>query len=297
MKKMKLPVWFYGFTAMLFWGLSFIWTTILLRYYEPVTIIFLRLVISSGFLFLIIWLFGKKEQIQRKDIGLLVLSAVFNPFLYFLGENNGLKFTTPAVTSVIIATIPVFSPVVAYVYFREKLSIPHIAGILLCFSGIIIMLINKHYLLIVDPRGLYFLSGAVLAALIYSVLLKKLTYRYSPLTIISWQNMIGVFLFLPLFLVFNLQPFIAVKMNMEILSSLFFLAILASSVSYICYTITLKSVGISKANIYTNLIPVFTVVFSYFIISEQFTTGKIAGILMVISGVFISERKYRQKKP
>jgi len=292
MKKLDLPVYFYGFTAMLFWGMSFIWTTILLRYYQPVTIILLRLVISSSFLFLIIWLFHKKEQIHKKDIGLLVLSALFNPFLYFLCENNGLKFITPAVTSVIIATIPVFSPVVAYVYFRERLSFQNLAGILICFSGIVIMLINKQYSLNVDPKGIYFLSGAVLSALIYSVLLKKLTCRYSALTIISWQNLIGILFFLPLFLIFNFDHFIKVRMNVEIISSFLLLAILASSVSYIFYTITLKSIGISKANIYTNLIPVFTAVFSYFFISELFTAAKIAGIFMVITGVFISEKKF-----
>jgi drug/metabolite transporter (DMT)-like permease len=291
MKNLKFPIWFYGLTAMLFWGLSFIWTTILLRYYQPVTIIFLRLVISSCFLFLIIRLFSKHEHIHKKDIGLFLLSAFFNPFLYFLGENNGLRFTTPAVTSVIIATIPVFSPVVAYVYFREKISFIQIAGILICFLGIIIMLINKQYLLIIDPRGIYFLGGAVLSALFYSVLLKKLTYRYTPLTIISLQNLIGVIFFLPLFLIFNVRGFISVPLNPEILSSLFLLAILASSVSYIFYTIVLESVGISKTNVYTNLIPVFTAIFSYLIISELFTVGKIAGILIVLAGVFISERK------
>jgi drug/metabolite transporter (DMT)-like permease len=293
MKIPKLPIWFYGFTAMLFWGLSFIWTTILLRYYEPVTIIFLRLVISSCFLFLFIRLFNKMERIRKKDIGLFILSALFNPFLYFLGENNGLKFTSPAVTSVIIATIPVFSPIVAYIWFREKLSILQISGIFVCFLGIVIMLINRQYLLVIDPRGLWFLSGAVLSALFYSVLLKKLTYRYTPLTIISWQNLIGVIFFLPLFLIFNVREFKSVQMNFEILSSLFLLAILASSVSYIFYTILLKSIGISKANIYTNLIPVFTAIFSYLIISELFTVGKIAGILIVLAGVFISERKFR----
>ena len=81
-------------------------------------------------------------------------------------------------------------------------------------------------------------------------------------------------------------------MNVEIISSFLLLAILASSVSYIFYTITLKSIGISKANIYTNLIPVFTAVFSYFFISELFTAAKIAGIFMVITGVFISEKKF-----
>src|ERR1039457_5831951 len=220
MKNLKFPIWFYGLTAMLFWGLSFIWTTILLRYYQPVTIIFLRLVISSCFLFLIIRLFSKHEHIHKKDIGLFLLSAFFNPFLYFLGENNGLRFTTPAVTSVIIATIPVFSPVVAYVYFREKISFIQIAGILICFLGIIIMLINKQYLLIIDPRGIYFLGGAVLSALFYSVLLKKLTYRYTPLTIISLQNLIGVIFFLPLFLIFNVRGFISVPRSEEYASEL-----------------------------------------------------------------------------
>ena len=76
MKNLNLPVWFYGFTAMLFWGMSFIWTTILLRFYPPVTIIFLRLGISSCFLFLIIGLAGKFEKIKRKDIPLFFFSAL-----------------------------------------------------------------------------------------------------------------------------------------------------------------------------------------------------------------------------
>lgn len=80
-----------------------------------------------------------------------------------------------------------------------------------------------------------------------------------------------------------------VTINFEILSSLLCLAILASSVSYIFYTITLRSIGISKTNVYTNLIPVFTAVFSYFIISELFTLSKIAGIVMVLGGVFLAE--------
>ena len=121
MKKPNLPVYFYGFTAMLFWGMSFIWTTILLKYYEPVTIIQLRLIISAAFLFLIIWLTGKACRIHKKDVVLLIFSALFNPFLYFLGENNGLKFTSPAVTSVIIAMIPVFSPWSPIFIFARKL--------------------------------------------------------------------------------------------------------------------------------------------------------------------------------
>ncbi|MCX6249912.1 MAG: DMT family transporter [Bacteroidetes bacterium] len=294
MQKFRLPVYFYGLFAMVFWGMSFIWTTILLKYYPPVTIIFLRLIISSCFLFLVIFLSGRSEQIKRKDMGWILLSALFNPFLYFLGENNGLKFTSPAITSVVIATIPVFSPVVAYLSFREKISFLNIVGIFICFAGLLIMLVNKHLSLEVNPLGLYFLGGAVISALFYSVLLRKLTYSYSAMTLIAWQNLIGVILFMPLFLIYDRENFFKVEMNSEIITSLFLLAIVASSLAFVFYARTVKLLGISKANIFTNLIPVFTAIFSYFILSEVLTKGKITGIIIVIFGVFISEIKKRQ---
>ncbi len=295
MRKLKIPVYVYGFAAMLFWGMSFIWTSILLKYYQPVTIIFLRLIISSCFLFLMIYLFKRSERLKRKDLGLIFLSALFNPFLYFLGENTGLKYSTPAVTSVIIATIPVFSPVVAWFSLKERISFLNITGILICFSGLIVMLVDKHFVLSIDPLGLIFLGSAVLSALVYSVLLKRLTSRYSPLSLIAWQNLIGVFLFFPIFLAFDLSQFREVPVNTEIVTSLFLLAILASSVSYVCYAMTVRSLGITKANVFTNLIPVFTSILSFLILSELFTLQKIIGISVVIGGVFISELKRKNE--
>jgi drug/metabolite transporter (DMT)-like permease len=294
MKYLKIPVYIYAIGAMLFWGMSFIWTTILLKYYPPVTIIFIRLILSSCFLFLVMFLLGKKETIKRKDFGLIFLSSVFNPFLYFLGENTGLKYTTPAITSVIIATIPVFSPVVAYFSMKERISLLNIAGIFLCFGGLLVMLVTGSFSLSVEPRGLIFLAIAVFSALIYTVLLKRLTARYSPLSLIAWQNLLGVFLFLPVFLAMDLRHFMNTEMNHEIVTSFFLLAILASSLSYVFYAKSVKVLGISKANVFTNLIPVITVAMSFFIISEPFTIRKLTGILIVIAGVCISERT---KKP
>ena len=139
MKKVQLPVYFYPLAAMLFWGMSFVWTSILLKYFQPVSIIFIRLIISSLFLFSVSLIFNKWEKVQRADFWLFFLSAVFNPFLYFLGENYGLKYSSPTTTSVIIATIPVFSPIVAYFFFREKLTLVNIAGLFLSFGGVILM--------------------------------------------------------------------------------------------------------------------------------------------------------------
>ena len=295
LKNLKIPVYFYPLAAMLFWGMSFVWSSILLKYYEPVTIIFIRLIISSSFLFLVIFLFKKHEKVALSDFWLFFLSALFNPFFYFLGENYGLKYSTSTIASVIIATIPVFSPITAYVTFHEKLSWINIAGILVSFSGIVVMLITKDLSLGIDKRGIFFLAGAVAAALVYSVLLRKLTFKYNPLTIISRQNLIGVLLFLPFFLFFEAPSFLKVKINHEIVTSFLLLSILASSLSFVFYTKTIQLFGISKANIFSNLIPVFTAMFSYFLLSEYFSFQKIIGILIVIAGVYLSE--INKKKP
>jgi drug/metabolite transporter (DMT)-like permease len=296
LKKISLPVYFYPLAAMLFWGMSFVWTSILLdNQLEPVTIIFIRLILSSLFLFSVSLIFRSWERIQRSDYWLFLFSAVFNPFLYFLGENYGLKYSSSTIASVIIATIPVFSPVIAYAYFREKLTLLNIAGLFLSFGGVILMLITKDLSLSIDVKGIIFLSGAVLSALIYSVLVRKLTFRYRPLTIIKYQNLIGVFLFLPVFLVFELRSAVHIKLNVEIVSSFLLLSILASSLSYVFYTKSIQMLGISKANIFSNLIPVFTAGFSFFLINEGFTLQKIAGMVLVIAGVFISEINGRKK--
>ena len=290
MKNFQIPAPFFAVAAMLFWGLSFIWSSVLLKYYEPVTIIFIRLIISSVFLFIIIYIFRQREKIAKKDYRLIFLSALFNPFLYFLCENYGLKFSTPTIASVIIATIPVFAPLVAWVTLREKLAPINFLGIFISFGGVILMLITRDLSLDADIRGVLFLFGAVLTALFYSVTLRKLTATYSALTIIAYQNLIGIALFFPLYLFFEAPAMTEVRLNSEIIISMLFLGILASSVSFVFFAHSVKLLGISKSNIYSNLIPVFTAVFSYILLSEPFSVRKITGILLVIGGVYLSER-------
>ncbi|MCX6284386.1 MAG: DMT family transporter, partial [Bacteroidetes bacterium] len=289
-KIIKIPVHFYALAAMLFWGMSFVWTSGLLAFFQPVTIIFVRLLISSAFLFLLMIVSGRFERIRREDLWLLLGSAVFNPFLYFLGENFGVKFTSATVSSVIIATIPVFSPIIAWLTFHEKISRLNIFGIFVSFSGVAIMLVSRDLSFSGEGKGVLALFGAVMSALVFSVFLKKLTQKYSPVTLVAWQNIIGALLFLPLFLIFERNGIKGVRFNYHIISSFLFLSVFASSLAFVFFAKTVKEIGIGKANIYSNLIPVFTAFFSFFLISEPFTAQKIAGIILVIGGVYLSER-------
>jgi len=276
---------------MLLWGMSFVWTAIVLEYYQPVTIIFLRLVISTIFLFSWVRLFQKKETINRKDYKLFFISALFNPFLYFLGENYGIKFTSPTISAVLIATIPLFASIIAYVKLKENFNWINIVGICISFAGILIMLLNKNLQLEASPKGVLALLIAVFSAVSYVVYLKILSTRYSPFFIIAVQNLIGLVYFLPIFLIFDFNQFISVKPDLTVIGSLFALAVLCSSFAFVAFTIATREIGVSKANVFANLIPVFTGVFSFFVIGEELNLQKILGIVIVVGGLFFSQIK------
>ncbi len=288
----------YGLTiiSMVFWGMSFIWTSIVFRCYPPITTIFLRLVLSSAILMAGLLAFRKLERIRRKDIGLFLIASLFNPFLYFIGENFGLRYTSPSISAVVIATIPLLTPVAAYFIIKERITWLNIAGIILSFTGVLLMLINRDMTFSASPAGVGLLFFAVTSAVIYTPFLKKLTQRYKPVSIIAWQNLLGALYFLPLFLVLDLKEFLSIKPDWKTISALIQLSLFASTLAYVLFTYGVKKIGVSRTNVFTNLIPIFTAVFSYFILSEHFNLNKILGILIVIAGVMLTQIQHLRKK-
>lgn len=282
-------VYLFAVLSMLFWGLSFVWFKIVVQWYDPITIIFLRLMISGLLMILFMLVTRSWQTIKRKHLKYFLLLSFFQPFCYFLGESFGLTMVSSTIASVIIATIPLFSPFAAYFMVKEKVTVHIIAGILVSFAGILLMLFNPDFSLSASPKGVLLLFLAVMAAIAYSVIIRKISHEYNPVTIITHQNLIGAIYFLPLFLVFDFKHFITVKPTWELVSAMLQLAVFASTLAYVFYIIAIKGMGMIKANIFTNLIPVFTGIFSFFILDEKFTAFKIAGMFLVMLGVLVSQ--------
>jgi len=275
--------------SMLFWGMSFVWTKIALGFYNPITIILLRLIVSSIALFSILKILKLINKIQKQHFGLFFISALFEPLLYFLGENYGLREVSPTLASVIIATIPVITPIFATLLLKEKLSILNFVGIFISFGGIIIMIIDRNFNFTASPKGIALMFLAVFSTVGYAISIKKLTNFYNSFTIITYQNIIGIIYFLPLFLILDFNNFIRIVPSFKAVISILQLAIFASSLAFICYIHVVSKIGISKANIFTNLIPIVTAIFSYFFVDEYFGFNKIIGIIIVVGGVFLSQ--------
>ncbi len=285
----KLHVHLLAFVAMFFWGMSYVWSKIVFEVYSPLTTIYFRLLISFVVLFFFGYATGQLKPIQKKDRWLFLGSALLNPFLYFVGENYGLSLVSASLSAIIVATIPLFAPFAAYYFYKERLKPINIVGLLISFGGLLMILINKHFSLNANPWGIALLFLAVFSAVFYVVALKKLTVNYNPVTIITWQNMLGSLFFLPFFLLIDGPTFVTIRPGILPVVSLLMLGIFASSVAYVLYTYVVKYLGVIKSSLYTNLIPVFTVIFSFYMLGEQFSLKKVVGMLVVIIGVVLSE--------
>lgn len=305
-KMQNKPIYTYtlALLAVAFWGFSYIWMKVVYEYYGPITTMFLRLSLASIFFYVLLALMGKKEKIDRKDYPTFVILSFFLPFCYFLGESFGLSLVSPTVAAVIIATIPVFTPLLGYLAFKEKLTKLNIAGFFISFSGVIIMILDGNLRFSASPLGVLLLFFAVFSALVNIIFLKKLALKYSSTTIIKVQNLLGAIFFLPLFLIFDFQEFITIKPTPALIWNLIMLSVFASTLAFMFYTISVRSIGVARSAIFTNLIPVFTAGFAFLILKEQIDLSKILGIIIVISGILLSQtvslsglNKHGRRKP
>ena len=275
--------------AMFFWGFSFIWSKILLEFYKPLTIVFLRLLISSIFLFSVGYLLNKLKPIEKKDRGSLLLLSFFQPFLYFIGETIGLKYVSSTTASVLIATIPLFTPIAAFYFLKEKLSALNIIGILISIFGVLLVLFDDQFKIEASTNGILLMALAVFSAVAYSVLTVNLATKYNVFNLITYQNVIGLVYFLPFFLYFDYPHFAQVSFTWRIAKPLFALAIFASSLAFMLFIYGIQVLGISKANTISNIIPVFTAVFAWYYLDEHLTWINILGIVVVLSGLSLSQ--------
>lgn len=252
--------------SMIFWSFSFVWFKIANRAYEPITIVFIRLAVAAIFLSTFLWLTKGFTKIKSGDKKYFLMLAVFEPFLYFLGESFGLTLVSSTVGSVIISTIPVFAVIFAWIFYRERLGLINYAGVILSFIGVLIFITNSSGSIAMSLKGLGLMLIAVSAAVGYNMMLHRLATKYNPIYIVNVQNVIGVVLFLPLFLIFDLHKLNDTGIVAGSFTAIILLAVFASSGAFVLFAYSVRHLGISRANIFSNLIPVFTAVIAFFMV-------------------------------
>ena len=281
--------------SMIFWSFSFIWFKIANQTFHPITIVFVRLVLSVILLTLYLIITKNYMKIIKRDWKLFLMLALFEPFFYFLGESFGLTYISATVCSVMISTIPVFAALGAWLIFKEKLKVINYAGIILSFIGVLVFILNRDGSISFNIKGLGLLLFAVLSAVGYNLTLSRLVVTYSPVYIVNVQNLIGAVLFLPLFLILDFKHFINTQFTFNMFLPIIELALFASCGAFILFAYSVRNMGISKANVFSNCIPVFTALFSFILLGDKPTVQNIIGMAIVIAGLFMSQMNSRKK--
>ena len=281
--------------AMICWALSFVWVKIAYEEFHPINLITLR-VAGATIIFFIFGLILKKIQpIKAPDLKYFLLMAFFEPFLYFMGESHGMQIVSSTYGSVIISTIPLFTPIASYYLLKEKIKPTIFIGIIISLTGILIMEYSQGDGGTFSLKGTLLMLVAVISATFFPIFLRKLTANYSNTTILAYQNLFGFVMFLPFFISIDFKETIHTTFHLRPILALAGLTVFSSVLAFIFFTTSIKNIGVTKSNTFVNLIPVITAFLAFFILNESLSVQKITGIFIVISGLFLSQIKFRRK--
>lgn len=273
--------------AMLIWGSSFIAMKIAFRAYDPMLVVFGRLAIAS-LLFLLLLPRLRGVRVLRKDIGLLTLMALFEPCLYFIFEAMALQYTTASQAGMVTAMLPLIVALVAGWWLGETISSRSYAGFLLAVAGTWWLSVGGESSEgAPNPLLGNFLEFiAMLCAAGYTVTLKRLTSRYSPLFLTAIQAWIGTLFFAPT-LIWSQVP-ASPDGVLEPSLALLYLGSFVSIGAYGLYNYGVSRVPASQAGAFINLIPVFSVLLGFTMLGESFSLQQFIAALLVFLGLLLS---------
>lgn len=267
----------------LFWGLSYTSTKVLLGSLLPVQIAFYRLILAVIVLGVSFMLTGR-GTVKREDLLRVVAGGAFGTFLYFLFENNGLRFTAAGTGSLIIATIPVLNVLAGALFFREKNSYARWLGVVLSFAGVYLIIRSgsSGALSLANLKGNLLVFGAACSWVVYTRINEPLMVKYDSISINLHQSLVGVFLLGLLAVPSGLDLTV---LRGTVAFNLAYLGVFCSAVAYFLYLYALKSLGAAAITSYLNLVPVFGVLGGAVILKEALVAGQLVGGAVVIAGV------------
>lgn len=286
MEKKKLGVHLAILATVILWGISFISIKIVVEVLPPMTFALVRFIIASAILLIIFKIKEPQTRLSKKDIPLMAFGGFIGVTLYFYFENYGIQLTTASVASIIIATIPIFSLIAEAIVFKSKLTLKKIMGVLVSVVGVYFIIGGNVRELISSNSGLGYIMmfAAVFAWVGYSLVTKPLFEKYSQLAIVYYQSIFGTIFLIP-FALFESPQWNLI--NSTIILNVIYLGVLCSALAYYLYVIALDHLGISVSSLYLNVIPLVTIIGSYFILHERIAGVQFVGGILVIFSVYL----------
>lgn len=283
-----------AFGTVFLWGMSYIWADrlldigIALEFFVPVRIL------AAGLLLLILnLLLGYDMRIRRRDVLKFCVLAFCMPFIYFIAETYGILFTdSPTITSLVVATNPIFAVATGMLVFKEKFSRVNIAGVLVTLLGLWQVIYTRTC---TGPNfvwGVLILFVAVASEVCQIAFTKALSSSYKPSVIVMYQFLLGSVFFMPLFLTKGLEGFEAsVWLSLDVLMPIAALAILCSATAFTLWAFAIKKLGVARTSIFLAIVPLITAVLSSLFGGDKLCGPQWAGLATAMVGIYLTQRK------
>lgn len=254
---------------------------------KPFGFIFIR-VLGAAILFWILSFFTPKQKIETKDFITFFLASVFGIALNMLTFFKGLEYTTPIHASVIMTVVPIVVLVLSAFFLKERITGLKIVGIILGFSGAIVLSIYGKSTHVADHiilgNLLVFINAVSYS--IYLIIIKKLTSKYHPFTFIKWLFLFGLVLVFP----FGYGEFSEVvwsSFTPYILFSVMFVVIGATFITYLLNPIALRHLKASTVSTFLYIQPVIASIFALLMGSDTMNMVKIIAAVLIFTGVYL----------
>jgi len=284
---------------MIFWGGTFIAGRILSRHLPPFSAGFLRYVIASLILLgLVLRASGASNRIKKFQILPLLILGLTGIFAYSFFFFKGLQTVEAGTASVIIATNPIFIAIFSAIIFRERLNFIQIIGVLISVCGAMLVITGGHILHIFhiqSETGILFIFLCVVNWVIYTLVGKRVLRGLSPLASVTYASFVGGFA-LGIAAVNEGIVHIIPGLAVQDWLCLLYLGIFGTVLGFVWYNEGVFHIGPTRASQFINLIPVASILLGFFLLDETISAPLILGSVLVVGGVFITNRYHREQK-
>lgn len=247
----------------------------------------MRLILAIILLLIIAIIQRRDFSINYKSHIFIFILAVISVFHLWI-QITGLKFTTASNTGWIIGTAPIFIALLGFMFFKEKLNITKIGGIIIATFGLLLLVGNG------DPTKIDLIKdkGDLLVLLssftwgVYSMVNKKISLTYSPLMTILYLFILMAIIIIP-FSINDSSIQSIIHLSRVGWISILFLGLLCSGVSYVIWSYSLREMESAKVGAYLYLEPFVTVFSAWLFLKESITLLMLFSGLIIIGGVFL----------
>ena len=281
--------------ACFLWAVSFVATKIALDVVPPLTVVSLRLLIAAGCFLPVLMTGGRWKTVADGPTLLKLLGlSLFGAGLHYGFQTVGLQTTNASNASVYVATGPITILLLAVVFLGEKLNVLKILGIVIAVAGVLVVMG-------LDTITGFELDGNLVGDLLvfasivmwgcFTVFGKKVTDQLGALTVTAAVTLIGATWMAPIgWLEMQRTGFRPAEVTPTAWAAVIYLGAACNFLAVLLYFTALQKTESQKVGIYLYAIPPMTAVSAALVLGEPITLGLVAGTVLVIAGVALTER-------